>query len=65
MYCPFSLPYLQPTLGCPKNTSIIPYAASGRIFATVIKPDLILIYRKPSSDVLQLVRLGLQSELGF
>jgi len=28
-----------------------------------IKPDLILIYRKPSKEVLQLVRLGSHSEL--
>jgi len=28
-----------------------------------IKPDLILIYRKPNKEVLQLVRLGLHSEL--
>jgi mRNA interferase YafQ len=30
-----------------------------------VKPDLVLIYRKLSSDVLQLVRLGSHSELGF
>ena len=30
-----------------------------------IKPDLILIYRKPNGDVLQLVRLGSHSELGL
>jgi mRNA interferase YafQ len=30
-----------------------------------IKPDLILIYRKNSDDVLELVRLGSHSELGF
>lgn len=30
-----------------------------------IKPDLILIYRKPSDEVLQLVRLGSHSELGL
>lgn len=30
-----------------------------------IKPDLILIYRKPDGDVLQLVRLGSHSELGI
>jgi mRNA interferase YafQ len=32
-----------------------------------IKPDLLLIYRKPDDDdeVLQLVRLGSHSELGF
>ncbi len=30
-----------------------------------IKPDLVLIYRKPSDDVLQLVRLGSHSELGL
>ena len=28
-----------------------------------LKPDLLLIYRKPSSAVLQLVRLGSHSEL--
>ena len=28
-----------------------------------LKPDLLLIYRKPDSDVLQLVRLGSHSEL--
>jgi len=30
-----------------------------------IRPDLILIYRKPDADRLQLVRLGSHSELGL
>ena len=30
-----------------------------------VKPDLVLIYRKTGIDVLQLVRLGSHSELGF
>ena len=30
-----------------------------------IKPDIVLIYRKPDDVVLQLVRLGSQSELGL
>jgi len=30
-----------------------------------IRPDLILIYRKPDDETLQLVRLGSHSELGF
>ena len=30
-----------------------------------IKPDLVLIYRKPDKDSLELVRLGSHSELGF
>ena len=30
-----------------------------------VKPDLILIYRKPDEKSLQLVRLGSHSELGF
>jgi len=30
-----------------------------------IKPDLILIYRKPDDDTLDLVRLGSHSELGL
>jgi mRNA interferase YafQ len=30
-----------------------------------IKPDLVLIYRKPDRAVLQLVRLGSHSELGL
>ena len=30
-----------------------------------IRPDLVLIYRKVSDDVLQLVRLGSHSELGI
>jgi len=30
-----------------------------------IKPDLILIYRKPDSERLQLVRLGSHSQLGL
>lgn len=30
-----------------------------------IKPDLVLIYRKPDDKVLQLVRLGSHSELGL
>jgi len=29
-----------------------------------VKPDLLLIYRKPDADTLQLVRLGSHSELG-
>ncbi len=30
-----------------------------------IKPNLILIYRTPNNDVLQLVRIGSHSELGL
>lgn len=30
-----------------------------------IKPDLVLIYQKPSDDTLRLVRLGSHSELGL
>lgn len=30
-----------------------------------IKPDLVLIYRKPNDDILQLVRIGSHSELGI
>lgn len=30
-----------------------------------IKPDLVLIYRKPDNDTLELVRLGSHSELGI
>ncbi len=30
-----------------------------------IRPDLILIYRKPDTATLELVRLGSHSELGF
>ncbi|HEY6619244.1 MAG TPA: type II toxin-antitoxin system YafQ family toxin [Steroidobacteraceae bacterium] len=30
-----------------------------------VKPDLVLIYRKSGTDVLQLVRLGSHGELGF
>ena len=30
-----------------------------------IKPDLVLIYRKPDDELLQLVRLGSHSELGL
>lgn len=30
-----------------------------------IKPNLVLIYRKPDADRLQLVRIGSHSELGF
>jgi mRNA interferase YafQ len=30
-----------------------------------VKPDLVLIYRKSGNEVLQLVRLGSHSELGF
>ena len=30
-----------------------------------IRPDLVLIYRKPDADSLQLVRLGSHSELGL
>lgn len=30
-----------------------------------IKPDLILLYRKPGDDSLELVRLGSHSELGL
>ena len=30
-----------------------------------IRPDLILIYRKPDSGTLELVRLGSHGELGF
>ena len=30
-----------------------------------VKPDLVLIYQKPDSDTLRLVRLGSHSELGL
>jgi len=30
-----------------------------------IKPDLVLMYRKPDDELLQLVRLGSHSELGL
>jgi mRNA interferase YafQ len=30
-----------------------------------VRPDLTLIYRKPDDDTLELVRLGLHSELGL
>jgi mRNA interferase YafQ len=30
-----------------------------------LKPDLVLIYRKPDDEALQLVRLGSHSELGL
>ena len=30
-----------------------------------IRPDLVLIYRKPDDEVLQVVRLGSHSELGL
>ena len=30
-----------------------------------IRPDLVLIYRKPDDDTLQLVRLGSHGELGM
>jgi mRNA interferase YafQ len=30
-----------------------------------IKPDLVLIYRKPDKNVLQLVRMGSHNELGI
>jgi mRNA interferase YafQ len=30
-----------------------------------IKPDLVLIYRKPDDNILELVRLGSHSELGI
>jgi mRNA interferase YafQ len=30
-----------------------------------IKPDLVLIYRKPDAEVLQLIRLGSHSELSI
>ncbi|MFI4940330.1 MAG: type II toxin-antitoxin system YafQ family toxin [Burkholderiales bacterium] len=30
-----------------------------------VKPDLVLIYRKPDHEMLQLVRLGSHSELGL
>ena len=30
-----------------------------------IRPDLVLIYRKPDDESLELVRLGSHSELGF
>lgn len=30
-----------------------------------VRPDLVLIYRKPDNDTLELVRLGSHSELGF
>ncbi len=30
-----------------------------------VKPDMVLIYRKPNPELLQLVRIGSHSDLGF
>lgn len=38
---------------------------SARVGMNPIKPDLVLIYRKPDDAVLQLVRLGSHSELSL
>ena len=37
----------------------------GLLQANRVKPDLILIYRKPDAESLDLVRLGSHSELGL
>ena len=53
-------------LHCRAGVSITRYPATGAITATAKSdPDLILIYRKPDDDSLELVRLGSHSELGF
>jgi addiction module RelE/StbE family toxin len=45
--------------------SITRYPANGTITDCHISPDLVLIYRKPDDDSLELVRLGSRSELGL
>lgn len=43
-----------------------PYRGNWKDFRDChIKPDLVLIYRKPDADTLELIRLGSHSTLGF
>jgi hypothetical protein len=58
--------FWRATKGC--RSAYFDHALSGewRDFRDChIRPDLILIYRKPDAENLELVRLGSHSELGF
>ena len=58
-------PWWRRTSRRPGDISITQLAASGAITAIAhIKPDLLLIYRKPDEASIGLVRLGSRSELG-
>jgi hypothetical protein len=51
---------------CRAGILTILYPMNGAIIANChVRPDLILIYRKPDSASLELVRSGSHSELGF
>jgi mRNA interferase YafQ len=55
------------TFDCPLEAKLRDHAMTGNwkdLRDCHIKPDLILIYRKPDEETLLLVRLGSHSELG-
>ena len=59
-------PSWRRTSHCRDGISIIRSAASGSDNRDChIRPDLILIYRKPDDATLELVRVGSHSELGL
>ena len=49
----------------PAEILTIFYPANGATTDCHVRPDLVLIYRKPDSATLELVRLGSHSELGL
>lgn len=58
--------WLSKDIGLPERARDHALAGEWRDFRDChIKPDLVLIYRKPDSETLQLVRLGSHTELGF
>lgn len=71
-HCSFETPFIE-ALWKLANDEILPerfhdHALSGewKDFRDChIKPDLVLIYRKPDAETLQLVRFGSHSELGL
>ena len=66
MYCPALIALLATDVALPEKYVDHPLRGQWKDFRDCrVKPDLVLIYRKTSTDVLQLVRLGAHSELGF
>jgi mRNA interferase YafQ len=60
------MPLLAADAALPRRYADHPLGGEWRDFRDChIKPDLVLIYRKPDAETLELVRLGSHSELGL
>ncbi|MGA9964633.1 MAG: type II toxin-antitoxin system YafQ family toxin [Terriglobales bacterium] len=56
--------FWRKTCRCRRKTADHPLGGEWRDHREChLKPDLLLIYRKPNADLLQLIRLGSHSEL--